>query len=127
MKKFRTLTGNNDDNDQMMTMTTMTITTAADDNGYDDDHNHKNQGKRFTIILKHVTDSKELSQASPQKIMLWISLPQMSIQKYYFFQQNIGDILTPQTEICLFGYCIEKPFSLKLPQYIQNSDRNLVK
>jgi hypothetical protein len=40
---------------------TTTTTTTADDNGYDDYNNPDNQGKRFTIILKVVTDSKHLN------------------------------------------------------------------
>jgi hypothetical protein len=41
-------------------MVTTTTKTTADDNGYDDYHNHNNQGKRFISMLKDVTDSKEL-------------------------------------------------------------------
>jgi hypothetical protein len=44
-----------------MITTITTSKTIADDNGSDDYHNHNNQGKRFIITLKDVTDSKELN------------------------------------------------------------------
>jgi hypothetical protein len=52
----------NDETVMTATMTTTTKTkTIGDDNGYDNCHNHNNQGKRFIIILKDVPDSKELN------------------------------------------------------------------
>jgi hypothetical protein len=42
----------------MTTTTTATTKTTADGNGYDDYQNHNNQGKRFIITLKDVTNSK---------------------------------------------------------------------